>query len=132
MRSSPGADPPALGLGTALKCRAAPFHRCVIVSDPASNGGHIVLLRITSDTGIWRDRDCVLTPQDWTELDRNSTVAYSTALCGRVEAQLLQAIAAGEFEIIRSPPPAALRKIIAAGRAADGMPPKAQSLLAAI
>ena len=27
-----------------------------------------------------------MTPAEWGELDRNSTVAYSTAMCGRVEA----------------------------------------------
>jgi hypothetical protein len=45
---------------------------------------------------------------------------------------LLKAIQAGEFEVIASPSPELLRKVIAAGRAAEGMPPKAQSLLAQI
>lgn len=132
MSSSPADDSFRIRLGTALKCRQEPFHRCLIVSDPQRNGGYVVLLRITTDTGKWRDRDCVLTPQDWGELERDSTVAYSTAFCGRVEAALIQAIRAGEFEVISSPPLDTLRKIIAAGRTAEGMPPKAQTLLAQI
>jgi hypothetical protein len=36
------------------------------------------------------------------------------------------------LEIISSPPDATLRKIIAAGRTAESMPPKAQALLARI
>lgn len=125
-------EPFRLRLGAALKCRQEPYHRCLILSDPLTNGGYIVLVRITTDEGKWRDRDCILTPADWTELDRNSTVAYSTALCGRVETELLNAIRTGEFEVIASPSLEMLRKVIAAGRSADGMPPKAQALLARI
>ncbi len=125
-------EPFRLRLGAALKCRQEPYHRCLILSDPLNNGGYIVLVRVTTDHGKWRDRDCILTPADWTELDRNSTVAYSTALCGRVETELLNAIQTGEFEVIASPSLEVLRKVIAVGRAADGMPPKAQALLARI
>lgn len=132
MRSSPADDSFRLRFGTALKLRQEPFHRCVIVSDPERNGGYVVLLRVTTDTGNWRDRDCILTPVDWSELNHNSAVAYSTALCGRSEVALIQAIRAGEFEVISSPPPDTLRKIIGAGRTAEGMPPKAQSFLARI
>ena len=121
-----------LGLGTALKCRQEPYHRCLILSDPQKNGGYLVLVRITTDDGKWRDRDCLLTPAEWSELDRNSTVAYSTALCGRVEVELLKAIQAGEFEVISSPSLEVLRKVITAGRTAEAMPPKAQALLAQI
>ncbi|MBI2925924.1 MAG: hypothetical protein HYY24_09495 [Verrucomicrobia bacterium] len=85
MRSLPADDSFRLRLGTALQCRQEPFHRCIIVSDPEQNGGYIVLVRITTDSGRWRDRDCILTPADWSELDHGSAVAYSTALCGRVE-----------------------------------------------
>ena len=91
-----------------------------------------MLVRVTTDDGKWRDRDCILTPADWMELDRNSTVAYSTALCGRVEVELLKAIQGGEFEVMATPSTEVLRRVIAAGRAAEGMPPKAQSLLAQI
>ena len=132
MKSSPKDEPFRLRLGAALKCRQEPYHRCLILSEPENNGGCIVLVRVTTDDGKWRDRDCILTPVDWPELDRNSAVAYSTAMCGRVEAGLLKAIQTGEFEVIASPAPEVLRKVIAAGRTAEGMPPKAQAFLAQI
>jgi hypothetical protein len=130
MKSSPKDEPFRLRLGMALKCRQEPYHRCLILSDPENNGGYIVLVRVTTDGGKWRDQDCILTAADWTELDRNSTVAYSTALCGRVEAELLKTIQTGEFEVIAPPAPAVLRKVIAAGRKAEGMPPGARRWLA--
>ena len=99
---------------------------------PANERRYIVLVRITTDDGKWRDRDCLLTPADWSGLDRNSTVAYSTAMCGRVEAELLKAIQAGEFEVIASPALDVLRKVIAAGHTSTGMPPRAKKLLAQI
>ena len=130
MKSSPKGEAPRLTLGTALKCRQDPYHRCLILSDPLTNGGYIVLVRVTTDDGKWRDRECVLTPAEWVELDHNSTVAYSTAMCERAEAELVKAIQAGEFEVIAPPSLEVLRKVIVAGRTAEGMPPKAQGLLA--
>ena len=130
MKSSPTDEPFRPRLGTALKCRHEPYHRCLILSDPETNGGWIVLVRVTTDDGQWRDRDCLLTAADWRELDRNSTVAYSTALCGRVEAALLKAMQSGEFAVIASPPPELLRRVIAAARTAEGMPPLARRWLA--
>lgn len=130
MKSSPTGEPFRLRLGTALKCRQPPYHRCLILSDPENNGGYIVLVRVTTDGGKWRDLDCILTAADWAELDRNSTIAYSTALCGRVEAELLKAIQTGEFEVITSPSPEVLRKVIATGRKAEGLPPLARRWLA--
>lgn len=132
MKSSPVADSFRLGLGTALKRAQEPWHRCLILSDPQKNGGYIVLVRITTDDGRWPDRDCRLTPAEWAESNHTSTVACSTAMCGRAEAALMQAVRAGEFEIISSPSPEVLRKVIAAGRAAEAMPPMAQRLLAHI
>ena len=129
MKFSAKGKPFRLCLGTALRCRQEPYHRCLILSNPGTNGGYVVLVRVTTDNGKWRDLDCILTPTDWTELEHNSTVAYSTAMCGRVETELIKAIETGEFEVISSPSPEVIRKVIAAGRAAEGMPPKAQAFL---
>ena len=38
-------------LGTALKSKEPPYHRCLVISDPQTNGGQIVLVRITTDDG---------------------------------------------------------------------------------
>jgi hypothetical protein len=43
-------------LGTALKSTEFPYHRCVVLSNPQSNGGQVLLVRITSDDGTWPER----------------------------------------------------------------------------
>ena len=90
-------------LGTALKSKEPPHHRCLVISDPANNGGQVVLVRLTTDDGTWPDRDCVLTPADWSELAHPSTVAYSTCKYGPAVAALEQAVGRGLFEVIASP-----------------------------
>jgi hypothetical protein len=118
--------------GTALKSQEPPFHRCLVLSDPQANGGLVVLVRITTDDGTWPDRDCLLTPADWNELDRDSTVAYSTCKFGSAVASLEAAIQRGLFQQIPSPSLAVLRKVIAAGHTSTGMPPAAKKFLARI
>ena len=119
-------------LGSALKSQEAPFHRCLVLSDPQANGGMVVLVRITTDGGTWPDRDCILTPTDWNELDHDSTVAYSTCKFGPAGKSLEAAIQRGLFLRIPSPSIGVLRRVIAAGRTAKGMPPGARNLLAQI
>ena len=89
----------------------------------------VVLVRITTDDGSWPDRDCLLTPADWDQLDHPSTVAYSTCKFGKARPALENAIARGLFTEIPSPPPVVLERIIAAGRTAAGMPPGAKRYL---
>jgi len=116
-------------LGTALKCMEAPYHRCVVISDPQANGGQIVLVRVTTDDGTWPDRDCLLGPSDWAQLEHPSTVAYSTCKYGPALKSLDAAIVNGLFVEIPSPPPDVLRRIIAIARRAEGMPPGARRWL---
>src|SRR5271154_4496658 len=116
-------------LGTALRSREPPFHRCLVISDPQAGGGQVVLVRVTTDDGAWPDRDCVLSPSDRNELEHNSTVAYSTCKFGPALKPLEAAIQQGLFQQISSPPAAVLRKIILAARASRGMPPGAKKLL---
>ena len=117
-------------LGTALKSAEYPYHRCVVLSDPQANGGQVVLVRVTTDDGTWPDRDCLLGPTDWKEIDHDSTVAYSTCKCGPVVASLEVAIQNGVFAEISAPPPALLRRMIQVARVAEGMPPSSQHWLA--
>ena len=119
-----------IGLGTALKSAEEPYHRLVVLSDPASNGGQVVVVRITTDDGTLPDRDCLLEPADWPELDHRSTVAYSTAKFGPAVTALEGAIRRGAFRVIASPPRSTLQRMIAAGRTAKGMPPGAVRWLA--
>jgi len=116
-------------LGAAFKINESPFHRCLVISDPSSNGNHVVLVRVTTDDGTWPDRDCILTPAEWNELEHDSTVAYTTCKYGPVVERLEAAIQQGKFNPISSPSQAVLRKVIAAARMAAGMPPAAKKLL---
>lgn len=116
--------------GTALKSTEYPYHRCVVLTDPQSNGGQVVLVRITTVDGTWPDRDCLLGPADWCELDRPSTVAYSTSKCAPAEKALELAVKNGLFTVISPPPGIVLRRIIQAARTAKGMPPLARQWLA--
>jgi hypothetical protein len=119
-------------LGAALKSQEPPFHRCLVISDPQNTGGMVVLVRITTDDGTWPDRDCILTPADWNELDHDSTVAYSTCKFGPAVKSLETAIQRGLFLPISSPSVEVLRKVIAAGHTSTGIPPGAKKLLAQI
>lgn len=118
-----------IGLGTALKIKEPPFHRCLVISDPASNGGQVVLVRLTTDDGSWPDRDCILTPADWPELEHDSTVAFSTCKYGPAVQKLEDAIKQGRFHRITSPPAGVIQRIIAAAHKSAGMPPAARRLL---
>lgn len=117
-------------LGTALKSTEYPYHRCVVLSDPQANGGQVVLVRVTTDDGTWPDRDCLLGPADWKELEHESTVACSTCKCGPAVNSLEVAIQNGLFTEISSPPPALLRRMIQVARVAEGTPPPARRWLA--
>ena len=117
-------------LGAALKSTEYPYHRCVVLSDPQANGGQVVLVRVTSDDGTWPDRDCLLGPEDWLELDHSSTVAYSTCKWGPAVKALEAAIQRGMFTVITSPSPAVLCRMIAAAHRAEGLPPGARGWLA--
>ena len=119
-------------LGTALKTKEPPFHRCLVISDPPINGGQVVLVRLTTDDGTWPDRDCILTPAEWSELEHDSTVAYTTCKYGQALLALEAAIQQGKFDLISSPSQPVLRKVIAAAHTAAGMPPAAKKLLAEI
>lgn len=114
------------------KIQEPPFHRCLVISDPQANGGMVVLVRITTDDGTWPDRDCILTHAEWSELDHDSTVAYSTCKFGPAVQSLETAVQRGMFQVIASPPVEVLRRVIAAGCSALGMPPGAKKLLAQI
>jgi len=71
-------------LGTALKSKEPPFHRCLVISDPQSSGGQVVLVRLTTNDGTWPDRDCIVTPAEWNELEHDSTVAYTRRWVGGI------------------------------------------------
>lgn len=115
--------------GTALKSTQHPYHRCLVISDPNAHAGVVVLVRVTTDDGTWPDRDCILTPADWNQLEHASTVAYSTCKFGKAGPALEAAIAKGLFTEIPSPSADVLKRIIAAAQLAKGMAPGARRYL---
>ena len=119
-----------ISFGTALKSREHPYHRMVVLSDPATNDGWVVLVRVTTHDGTWPDTVCIVTPADWPQLAHDSTVAYSTAKTGRSTEALLAAIRAGLFDFIPSPSTAVLGKMVALGKAYSGTPPLAKKWMA--
>jgi hypothetical protein len=119
-------------LGTALKSQEPPFHRCLVLSDPQTNGGQVVLVRVTTDDGTRPDPDCILTAADWGELAHDSTVVYSTCKFGSAVNSLEAAIRRGLFQQISSSSIEVLCRVIASDRTAAGMPPGAKKLLATI
>jgi hypothetical protein len=89
-------------------------------------------VRVTTNDGTWPDRDCILSPADWSELEHESTVAYSTCKFGRAVNALEAAIQRGLFQEISPPPVAVLRRVILAGHSSAGTPPGAKKLLGQI
>jgi hypothetical protein len=94
--------------------------------------GSSMVLAWTSNDGTWPDRDCILTPADWNELEHDSTVAYSTCKFGPAVKALEAAIQRGLFQEISSPSVAVLRQVILTAHASAGMPPGAKKLLGQI
>ena len=81
---------------------------------------------------LGQSRETVLGPGDWSELDRQSTVAYSTASVGKASVALEAAIKLGKFTVISSPPQDVLKRIIGSGRGYRAMPPLAEKWMANI
>ena len=121
-----------IGLGAAFQFRVEPYHRAVVISDASKNGGVVILVRITTDSGFWADRECILEPTDWPVLTHRSTVAYSTTKWGNVTPQLQEAVIRGTLSSIQSPPTLTLKRMIEAAKTADGFPPGAIQWLAQI
>lgn len=119
-------------LGLALRIKAYPFHRALILSDTKHDDDFVVLVRVTTDDGDWSDQACILTRADWPNLDHQSTVAYSTAVAERVKQQLERSIRDGSFREIPSPPFEVLQRICRIGRTYKGTPPIAKQHIAVI
>jgi hypothetical protein len=47
-------------LGSAFRIQEPPFHRCLVISDPQTNGGVVLLVRVTTDDGTWPDQECTV------------------------------------------------------------------------
>ena len=97
--------------GQVLKAVAAPFHRWVVLNDPASHHGDVLFVNLTTLTDTCADDICVLDSSDYSDLDRPTTVAYSRKMIGKAAA-LDAAVAKGMFKVLPDMPPTALQKMI--------------------
>lgn len=122
-----------IALGDAIKATTPHYHRYLIISDPQSNDGMVVMVTITSADGTWdKDDECVLAPEEWPELIKSSVVEFSTCRCGKCSPELQRAIDRGEFNRIRKPSLDVVRKVITAARKSKKMPDIAKEYLAQI
>ena len=69
-------------IGTTLRCDLPPRHIWVVLSDPAANGGRILMVNMTTLRDSCVDDDCVLGPADFVLLTHATAVAYSRAQAG--------------------------------------------------
>ena len=104
-----------VGLGTVLKSRSAPYHRWLILSDPARTGGSVLLVSLTTFDDECEDDECVLTPADYTELDHETAVAFSFKRIGPARA-LNAAVKSGDFRVLDAMPEETLKQVLKAAR----------------
>jgi len=102
-------------LGTTLRCYYPPRHIWIVLSKPEQNDGKFLFVNLTTVGGSCQERACVLTPADYSDLDGDSTVAYSRSHVGNVSA-LEEAIQKGLFTPLNPLPGAALTKVIEAAK----------------
>lgn len=100
-----------IGLGTVLKSRSAPYHRWLVLSDPKRTGGDVLLVSLTSFDDECEDDECVLTPDDYDELDHDTSVAFSFKRIGPAKA-LNAAVKANEFRLLDEMPEKTLKRIL--------------------
>lgn len=115
-------------LGTTLRCDLPPRHIWVVLSDPAANGGRILMVKMTTLRESCVDDACVLGPEDFVLLTHATTIAYSRAQAGPV-AGIEGLIRAGQFLEVESVPAATLAKMIAGARKSDQLAPAHKRLL---
>lgn len=115
-------------LGTTLRCELPPRHIWVIVSDPATNGGKVLMVNMTTLRDSCVDDACVLGPEDFTLLTHATTLAYSRAQAGPVAA-LEGLIRSGQFIEVAAVPAATLAKIVFGARKSDQLAPALKRLL---
>jgi hypothetical protein len=102
-----------VGLGTVLKSKSAPYHRWLILSDPARTGGNVLLVSLTTFDDECEDDECVLERKDYKELDHETAVAFSFKRVGPAKA-LNAAVKTGEFRVLDAMPQETLKRILKA------------------
>ena len=113
-------------LGDAFRVNAPDYHRYVVISDPQENGGFVVFVKLTSADGSWdADDECIITPQEWPDLKRNTVVEFSTCYCKKDSVDLANAFVRLTLDRIKPPPIEVLRKILDAAKKSKQLRDKA-------
>lgn len=120
-----------VGLGTVLKSKSSPYHRWLILSNPAQTGGDVLLVSLTTFDDECEDDECVLTPADYDELDHKTAVAFSFKRVGPAKA-LNAAVKAGEFRVLDAMPKETLARILAAAADSDYLAVTHKALLGSV
>jgi len=114
--------------GSTLRCDLPPRHLWVIVSEPATHGGKVLMVNMTTLRESCVDDTCVLGPEDFVLLTQATTIAYSRAQAGPVAA-LEKLIRDGKFLEVQRVPVATLAKIVAGARLSPELSPAHKELL---
>jgi hypothetical protein len=117
-----------IGLGTTLRCILPPRHIYVVLSDPFTTGGRILLANLTTLDEDCVDDACILGPADYPRLTHPMTVACSRAQAGTVKV-LQELIAAGSSREITPVPEAVLKKIFKGAHETRGLSASQKRLL---
>ncbi len=107
-----------VGLGTVLKSRHAPFHRWLILSSPSETVSDVLLVSLTTLDDECKDDECILSPEDYDDLDHKTAVAFSFKRIGPAKA-LNAALAKGDFRELAPMPKAVLARILKAAAKSD-------------
>jgi hypothetical protein len=91
------------------------------------------MVNLTSADGNWfQDSDLIIGPNDWCELEHNSTVAYSACECAQAVRALDRAIMDRQFRRISPPSDELLKRIIDGALASRQTPEIAKTYIAVI
>jgi hypothetical protein len=115
-------------LGTTLRCCVRPRHIWIVLSDPGQHDGTFLFVNLTSVGGTCADTSCILTEADYSDLARETTVAYSRAHIGNSPA-LERAIQNGYFTELEPLPRPALEKVINGARSSPHLSAVKKALL---
>jgi len=116
--------------GTCVRSNHAPRHIYVVLNDPRSPDGAIVLVNFTTYDAKRHGKETLFSPADYLHLTHESVLAFWKSLPRATGPKLEQAIAAGDFTAMPEIPRPTLERMIAAGRASRHLSPEQKRLLA--
>jgi hypothetical protein len=114
--------------GQVLKASQHPHHRWVVLNDPQKCGGVVFFVNLTTLGDHCIDDACILDQADYSDLDHQTTVAYSKRHVGAAS-KVDAAIANRLFTILPDMPAQTIQKMIAGAKASDQVSDADKALL---